>query len=59
MSHTVRGNTTNYTWDAGSSLPNVLQDNSYNNVYGIDLISATDSGGNQNSYFQGLPMMTN
>jgi YD repeat-containing protein len=28
----------------------VLKDNTYTYVYGLDLISATDSGGNQNYY---------
>jgi len=50
MSHTVGAATTNYTWDVGTSLPNILKDNTYTYVYGLDLVSATDSGGNQNYY---------
>jgi RHS repeat-associated protein len=47
MSHTVSGQTTNYAWDAGAKLPVVLQDGTNTYVYGLDLISATDSSGAQ------------
>lgn len=50
MSHTASGNTTNYTWDVVAELPLVLQDGANTYVYGLDLISATDSGGAQ-TYF--------
>ncbi len=50
MSHTVSGQTTNYTWDVNASLPVVLQDGTSTYVYGLDLISATDGSGNQ-TYF--------
>src|SRR5206468_12312657 len=50
MSHTISGSTTNYTWDVGTRLPVVIQDNANTYVYGLDLISATDSGGSQ-TYF--------
>ncbi len=50
MSHTVSGQTTNYAWDAGAKLPVVLQDGTNTYVYGLDLISATDSSGAQ-TYF--------
>src|SRR5439155_27042160 len=50
MSHTVSGTTTNYTWDINSSLPVALQDGTNTYVYGLDLVSATDSGGTQ-TYF--------
>jgi RHS repeat-associated protein len=39
-----------YTWDVGSSLPEILNDNMQTYVYGLDLTSATDSAGNQNYY---------
>src|SRR5438093_13582022 len=47
MSHTISGSTTNYTWDVGTRLPVVIQDNANTYVYGLDLISATHSGGSQ------------
>ena len=50
MSHTVGGATTNYTWDVAAAMPVVLQDETNAYVYGLDLISATDSGGSQ-TYF--------
>ncbi len=50
--NTVGGNTTTYTWDVNSSLPVVLQDGSRTYVYGLGLISQTDTSGNQ-SYFLG------
>ncbi len=50
MSHTVSGQTTNYTWDVNASLPVVLQDGTNTYVYGLDLISATDASGAQ-TYF--------
>ena len=55
MSHTVRGQTTRYTWDAAAGLPVVLQDGTNTYVYGLDLISRTDSGGVQEYYlYDGL-----
>lgn len=50
MSHTVGGQTTNYTWDINGGLPVVLQDGTNTYVYGLDLISATDGAGAQ-TYF--------
>jgi YD repeat-containing protein len=50
-SQTIGGNAVSYTWDVAAGLPVILQDsldNSY--VYGLDLISATDSVGDQ-TYF--------
>jgi RHS repeat-associated protein len=60
MSHTSGGTTTNYTWDVGAGLAEILKDNTYTYVYGLDLISATDSSGNQNYYMHnGLGSVTN
>jgi hypothetical protein len=60
MSHTASGQTVNYTWDVASPIPVVLKDNTYTYVYGLDLISATDSSGNQNYYMHnGLGSVTN
>jgi RHS repeat-associated protein len=39
--------TTNYVWDVAADLPVVLQDGENTYVYGLDLISATDSEGDQ------------
>jgi len=50
MGHTVSGNTINYTSDIAAGLPVVLQNGTNTYVYGLDLISATDSGGAQ-TYF--------
>ncbi len=50
MSHTVSGQTTNYTWDVNAGLPVVLQDGTNTYVYGLDLISSTDGSGVQ-TYF--------
>jgi len=51
MSHTVDGVTTDYIWDVAAGLPVVLQDSEGNTyVYGLDLISRTGSGGNQEYY---------
>ncbi|MFN8575182.1 MAG: peptidoglycan DD-metalloendopeptidase family protein, partial [Gemmatimonadaceae bacterium] len=49
-SHTVNGVTTTYVYDVASKLPLVLQDGTSTLVYGLDLISSTDGGGNQ-TYF--------
>lgn len=46
----MSGQTTNYTWDVLAGLPVVLQDGTNTYVYGLDLISATDSAGVQ-TYF--------
>lgn len=43
MRHTVGTTTTNYVWDVAAGLPVVLQDGDNTYVYGLDLISATDS----------------
>ncbi len=46
MSHTANSVTTSYTWDVAAGLPVVLQDSHGDNyVYGLDLISRTDSAG--------------
>lgn len=60
MSHTVGGSTTSYTWDAAAGLSVILQDSQGNTyVYGLDLISRTDSGGNQEYYlYDGLGSTT-
>jgi RHS repeat-associated protein len=51
VSRTVGANTVDYVWDVGSSIPVVLQDNEDNTyVYGLDLISRTDGGGDQEYY---------
>ena len=50
MSHTVDQTTTDYGWDVAAGLPVVLQDGTNTYVYGLDLISATDSQGAQ-TYF--------
>lgn len=52
MSHTANGNATNYTWDVASGIPSVLQDGAYTYVYGIGIISQTDSSGNTFFYHQ-------
>ncbi len=60
MSHTVSGQTTSYTWDVAGGLPVILQDSQGNTyVYGLDLISRTDSGGVQEYYlYDGLGSTT-
>jgi hypothetical protein len=52
--------TTSYVWDVAAGLPVILQDSDGNTyVYGLDLISRTDSGGNQEYYlYDGLGSMT-
>jgi RHS repeat-associated protein len=50
MSHTASGTTTNYSWDVNRSLPEILQDGTNTYVYGLELISSTDSSGNQAYY---------
>ncbi len=58
-SHTVNGVTTSYVYDVGGSLPLVLQDGTNTLVYGLDLISSTDGGGNQVYYsYDGLGSVT-
>ena len=59
MSHTVSDQPTSYVWDA-AGLPVILQDSQGNNyVYGLDLISRTDSGGVQGYYlYDGLGSTT-
>jgi RHS repeat-associated protein len=59
-SRTVGASTVSYTWDAASALPSVLQDSAGNTyVYGLGLISRTDSGGNQQYYlYDGLGSTT-
>jgi RHS repeat-associated protein len=39
--------TTNYIWDVNRGVPVILQDDDYTYVYGLGLISMTDSSGNQ------------
>jgi RHS repeat-associated protein len=52
--------TTDYLWDLGDALPNVLVDDTYTYVYGLDLISATDGSGNQSYYMHnGIGSVTN
>src|SRR3990170_313517 len=59
MSHTVPGGTTSYTWDVAAGLPGVLQDGSNTYVYGVELISPTDSGGSQTYHlYDGLGSTT-
>jgi RHS repeat-associated protein len=59
MSHTVSGNTTNYTWDAATNLPVIPQGGTTTYVYGLDLISATDATGGQAYYlYDGLGSTT-
>jgi RHS repeat-associated protein len=59
MSHTVAGQTTNYTWDVAASLPGVVQDTSNTYVYGLDLISTTDATGAQTYHlYDGLGSTT-
>ena len=51
MTRNIGGSSVTYVWDLTGSLPNVLQDSAGNSyVYGLDLISKTDSGGNQEYY---------
>lgn len=59
VSHTIAGQTTNYTWDIATQLPVLLQDNDNTYVYGIGLISATDNSGTQTYYLaDGLGSVT-
>jgi RHS repeat-associated protein len=47
-SRTIGGTTTTYVWDQNASMPAILRDSAGNRyVYGLDLISRTDNGGNQ------------
>jgi len=59
-SRTVGGTTIGYTWDLTGSLPNVLQDSNGNKyVYGLDLISQTDSSAAQQYFlYDGLGSTT-
>lgn len=51
MSRTIGGGTVTYTWDQNGGLPQILKDSGGNRyVYGLDLISKTDSGGAQEYY---------
>ena len=51
--------TTNYVWDVAAGLPVVLQDGENTYVYGLDLISATDSQGDQTYFlYDGLGSVT-
>ncbi len=50
-SRTLGGATTSYRWDVAAGLPQVLQDSASNTyVYGLDLVSRTDSGSSQEYY---------
>ncbi|HVP05850.1 MAG TPA: RHS repeat-associated core domain-containing protein [Dehalococcoidia bacterium] len=50
---------TDYVWDVNRGLPVVLQDGTNTYVYGLDLISATDGGGDQTYYtYDGLGSTT-
>jgi uncharacterized protein RhaS with RHS repeats len=49
VSKTVGGNTTDYVWSSGGSLPVVLYDGDYY-VYGLGLIAKTDSQDGQLYY---------
>ncbi len=50
-SRALGGTTTSYRWDAAAGLSQVLQDSASNTyVYGLDLVSRTDSGGSQEYY---------
>ena len=44
---TVSANTTTFTWDVNTSIPQVLDDEDFRYVYGLGLISMTDSSGVQ------------
>ena len=47
-SRTIGGTTATYVWDQNAAMPVILRDGAGNRyVYGLDLISRTDSGGNQ------------
>ena len=47
-SRTIGGTTATYVWDQNAATPAILRDGAGNRyVYGLDLISRTDSGGNQ------------
>lgn len=60
MSLKVNDVTTNYTWDAVSGLPVVLQDGTSTYVYGLDLISSTNNSGSQTYFlYDGLGSTTN
>ncbi len=51
MSRAIGGSSVSYRWDVGAGLPVILQDSAGNSyVYGLDLISRTDSGGTQEYY---------
>ncbi len=51
MSRTIGGVTSAFVWDQNGGLPQILKDSSGNRfVYGLDLISRTDSGGTQEYY---------
>lgn len=59
MSHTVGMTTTNYVWDVTAGLPVVLDDGENAYVYGLDLISATDSQSDQTYFlYDGLGSVT-
>src|SRR3990172_10058754 len=60
MSRSIGGTAVSYTWDVTLPLPVVLQDSQGNSyVYGLDLISRTNSGGVQEYYlYDGLGSTT-
>ncbi len=50
-SRTIGGVTSSFVWDQNAGLPQILKDGAGNRfVYGLDLISRTDSGGTQEYY---------
>jgi RHS repeat-associated protein len=51
LQQTVNGNTTTYTLDINTSLPEVLNDGQYTYLYGMDNIAQVNAGGTQ--YFLG------
>jgi len=51
VSRTIGQTSVSYIWDVNTGLPVILQDSEGNTyVYGLDLISRTDSQGNQEYY---------
>ena len=60
MSRSIGGTAVSYTWDVNLPLPVILQDSQGNSyVYGLDLISRTDSAGVQEYYlYDGLGSTT-
>jgi RHS repeat-associated protein len=60
MSYTYLGSPRNFVWDISSSLPLTLEDGVNTYVYGLDLISSTDSSGTQTYlHYDGLGSTVN